>query len=134
MMTPTSWARTPGLWRGPGPAETTSTTLTDMAETASSASGGGPRLVDPTSTHTSSGFSLAPRRFRDLNGKTVGLLNSTKFNSDHLLDGIGELLEQRYALKGLVRDTKRSFGTPIPDDHAKEMAEQCDVVITAVGD
>jgi hypothetical protein len=106
-----------------------------MAETASSRAGGaGPTLVDPTSAHTSSGFSLAPRRFKDLNGKTVGLLNSTKFNSDHLLDGIGELLGQRYALKGLVRDTKRSFGTPIPEDHAKEMAEQCDVVITAVGD
>jgi hypothetical protein len=106
-----------------------------MAETASSAGGGADHtLVDPTSAHTPSGFSLAPRRFRDLNGKTVGLLNSTKFNSDHLLDGIGELLGQRYALKGLVRDRKRSFGTPIPDDHAKEMAEQCDVVITAVGD
>jgi hypothetical protein len=106
-----------------------------MAETANSAAGGGhPALVDPTSSQSSSTFSLAPRRFRDLNGKTVGLLNSTKFNSDHLLDGIGELLGQRYSLKGLVRDRKRSFGTPIPEDHAKEMAEQCDVVITAVGD
>lgn len=109
---------------------------TGMADKARSTADGAdrPTLVDPTSSPASSSFSLAPRRFRDLNGKTVGLLNSTKFNSDHLLDGIGELLGQRYELKGLVRDRKRSFGTPIPEDHAKEMAEQCDVVITAVGD
>lgn len=108
-----------------------------MAKTASSPAGGADRsaLVDPTSAHTSSAFSLAPRRFRDLNGKTVGLLNSTKFNSDHLLDGIAELLGQRYSLKGLVRERRRgSFGTPIAEDHAREMAERCDVVITAVGD
>lgn len=51
-------------------------------------------LVDPTSSTASGRFSLAPRRFRDLDGRTVGLLNSTKFNSDHLLDGIAELLAE----------------------------------------
>jgi hypothetical protein len=107
-----------------------------MAETARSEGQVATRaaLVDPTSTRSAAAFSLAPRRFRDLNGKTVGLLNSTKFNSDHLLDGIGELLGQRYELKGLVRDRKRTFGRPIEEDHAKEMAERCDVVVTAIGD
>ncbi|MBO0687520.1 MAG: hypothetical protein J2P45_30595, partial [Candidatus Dormibacteraeota bacterium] len=91
-------------------------------------------LVDPTSTPASSGFSLAPRRFRDLNGKTVGLLDSTKFNSDNLLDGLGKLLQERYGVKELVKDRKPYFGRPIPEDKAKEFAARCDVVITGVGD
>lgn len=107
-----------------------------MAKTVTSSASlaGRGRLVDPTSSSSATGFALAPRRFRDLNGKTVGLLNSTKFNSDHILDGIGELLGRRYALKGLVRDRKRAFGTPIAADHAEELAQRCDVVITAIGD
>ena len=91
-------------------------------------------LVDPTSSTVRAPFSPAPRRHRDLDGKTVGLLNSTKFNSDHLLDGIGELLCERYSVREVVRRTKPYFGRPVPDDMAAEMASGCDVVITAIGD
>jgi hypothetical protein len=91
-------------------------------------------LVDPTSSTTLVPFSLAPRRFQDLDGRTVGLLNSTKFNSDHLLDGIGDLLRERYSVREVVRRTKPYFGRPLPDEMAEEMASRCDVVITAIGD
>jgi hypothetical protein len=91
-------------------------------------------LVDPTSSAGGAQFSLAPRRFRDLDGRTVGLLNSTKFNSDHLLDGIADLLTERYAVKDVVRRRKSYFGRPVEQDLAEEMAASCDVVITAIGD
>jgi hypothetical protein len=91
-------------------------------------------LIDPTSSATGGQFSLAPRRFRDLDGKTVGLLNSTKFNSDHLLDGIADLLTDRYAVKDVVRRRKSYFGRPVERELAEEMAGSCDVVITAIGD
>jgi hypothetical protein len=91
-------------------------------------------LVDPTSAGASGQFSLAPRRFRDLDGRTVGLLNSTKFNSDHLLDGIADLLVERYSVKDVVRRRKSYFGRPVENDLAAEMAATCDVVITAIGD
>jgi hypothetical protein len=91
-------------------------------------------LVDPTSTPAGGQFSLAPRRFRDLDGRTVGLLDSTKFNSDHLLDGIADLLQERYAVKEVVRRRKAYFGRPVTQDLANEMASHCDVVITAIGD
>ena len=91
-------------------------------------------LVDPTSSAASGQFSLAARRFRDLDGRTVGLLNSSKFNSDHLLDGIADLLTDRYAVKEVVRRTKGYFGRPVERDLAEEMAATCDVVITAIGD
>ncbi len=91
-------------------------------------------LVDPTSSATGGQFSLAPRRFRDLDGRTVGLLNSSKFNSDHLLDAIADLLTDRYVVKDVVRRRKSYFGRPVERDLAEEMAACCDVVITAIGD
>lgn len=91
-------------------------------------------LVNPTSAGTANQFSLAPRRFTDLNGKRLGLLNNSKFNADNLLDGIGELLSDRYSIREIIRVTKPYFGRPIPDDIAKEMASRCDVMITAIGD
>jgi hypothetical protein len=91
-------------------------------------------LVDPTGSSAAGPFQLAPRQLPDLDGKIVGLVNSTKFNSDNLLDGLGEALSERYALKEIVRDSKPYFGRPIPEDQAREIASQCDVVITAIGD
>jgi len=91
-------------------------------------------LVDPTSSSDARSFALAPRRHRDLAGARVGLLNSTKYNSDNLLDGIGDLLQERYGVGELVRDRKPTFARPILDDQARELAARCDLVITAIGD
>jgi hypothetical protein len=90
--------------------------------------------VPPTGPTKPTSFSLAGRRPGDLDGLRVLLLNSTKFNSDHLLDGIGELLARRYHMKELIRERKPYFGRPIPEEQAKELAERTDVVITAIGD
>ena len=79
-------------------------------------------------------FSPAPRRFDRLDGLTVGLLDSTKHNSDHLLAALGRLLAERYPLKGVIQEAKPYFGNPVPDDQAASLAARCDVVITGVGD
>jgi hypothetical protein len=91
-------------------------------------------LVDPTSSAAGGQFSLAPRRFRTLDGRTVGLLNSTKYNSDHLLDGIADLLTERYAVKDVIRRRKSYFGRPMEQELAEDLASCCDVVVTAIGD
>jgi hypothetical protein len=91
-------------------------------------------LVSPASAGDAASFSLASPRPRDLNGLRVALVDSTKFNSDHVLEGIGELLGRRYQVKELLRERKPYFGRPIPEGQAKELAERADVVITAVGD
>src|SRR5262245_66601973 len=90
-------------------------------------------LVDPTSSATGGQFSLAPRRFRDLDGRTVGLLDSSKFNSDHLLDGIADLLTERYAVKDVVRSRMGYFGRPMDQVLADEMADCQHRVSTRVG-
>ena len=95
----------------------------------------GSKLVNPTSTPAPAGdFSLTTRSVRDLQGKTVGLLNNTKYKSDTLLDALGGLLRDQYGVAELVREAKPHFARPVPDDQAKKLATRCDVVIAACGD
>lgn len=93
-------------------------------------------LANPTAQPKAAteAFRLAPRELSSLEGKVVGLLDSTKRNSDHLLQGLGELLAERYGVKQLVVEAKPYFGNPVPADQAAALAERCDVVITGVGD
>jgi hypothetical protein len=92
-------------------------------------------LANPTYVSATPGdFALAPRSVRDLRGKTVGLLNNTKYNSDTLLDALGGLLQAEHGVTELVRQPKPHFAKPVPDDVAKELAARCDVVVTAIGD
>lgn len=98
-------------------------------------------LVDPTGASEAAGagagspaFTLAPRQVGSLDGKVVGLVDSTKRGSDHLLDGLERLLRDRYAVADVVREQKPYFGNPIPDDQARRLADRCDVVVTGVGD
>ncbi len=91
-------------------------------------------LLNPTGQSFEAESSLAPRRIRDLNGKTVGLLHSTKHNSDRVLDGLAELLQERWAVKKVIRERKPTFARPVPMDQAAGLAEQVDLVITGIGD
>ncbi len=93
-----------------------------------------PVLLNPTGRSTEVETPLAPRRLRDLDGKAVGLLHSTKHNSDRILDGLAQLLAERWAIKKVVRQRKPTFARPVPADQAKALADQVDVVITGVGD
>ncbi|HYZ02635.1 MAG TPA: hypothetical protein VFA92_14160 [Candidatus Binatia bacterium] len=91
-------------------------------------------LFDPVGSTSTAQQTLAPRRVKELQGRTVGLLLNGKDNADHLLDGIGDLLRERYQIGEVVRERKPSASRPVPDDQAKQMAERCDVVVTAIGD
>ena len=62
-------------------------------------------------------------------------LDNSKLNAADLLAAVGELLKERYAIKSFVVRTKgRGFSYPVEDRIADEIAEQCDVVIAAIGD
>jgi hypothetical protein len=93
-----------------------------------------PVLLNPTGVSAETEVPLAARKVRDLNGKTVGLLHSTKYNSGRVLDAVAELLEERWSVKTVIRQRKPTFARPVPMDMAKELAERSDVVITGIGD
>jgi hypothetical protein len=80
----------------------------------------------------------APVRLRrpldSLAGKAVGFIDNTKPNFNHLVDDLGELLVGRYAVRKVVKRAKRVSSIPAPPELIRELAEECDVVITGSGD
>jgi hypothetical protein len=92
-------------------------------------------ILDPTGSSQEKRCGLAPRRLHTLDGARLGLLDNSKLNAADLLAAVGELLKERYAIKSIIVRTKgRGFSYPVEDRIADEMAEQCDVVIAAIGD
>jgi hypothetical protein len=91
-------------------------------------------LLNPEGHSAEARQQLAPRRFTTLDGATLGLLGNSKLNADNVLAALGELLAERYQLKGIVVRSKPSFSHPAPPPLMDEMVTTCDVVIAGVGD
>ena len=91
-------------------------------------------ILSPEGTSEEKHAGLAPRRFKTLDGVRLGLLGNTKLNADRVLEAIGDVLGERYALETVVHMTKGTFSRPAEDNVFKEMVEKCDVVVVGVGD
>jgi hypothetical protein len=85
----------------------------------------------------------APRRNRlaeagaglaTLSGKVVGFIDNAKPNFDHLVDALAERLIADYGVKRAVKRRKASASIPAPEAIVRELAEECDLVITGSGD
>lgn len=91
-------------------------------------------LLDPTGAPArAADTTLAPRP-GDLRGLTVGLLDNTKANASALLSEIDGQLQGRYRTAGARRYTKDYFGTPVETGLLRQIQDECDLVITAIGD
>ncbi len=90
-------------------------------------------VLDPTSESIPESAVIAPRP-KSLNGTVVGLLANGKRNSDELLDMVHEVLADRFEFKGVIARNKGNASRPCPRDILEELADQCQVVITASGD
>ncbi len=89
-------------------------------------------FVDPTAGSVSEPIALADRP-SDLSGKVVGILDNTKEQADIILQTLGEALREKYGVKEVIMRRKEHYSKPAPDEMIKEMADQCDVVICALG-
>jgi len=96
-------------------------------------------ILDPTGRAgvqkaAAPGLELAPRR-RDLSGLRVGLMDNTKHNAALLLGEIGKLLVTEHAAAAVtLAETKANFAAPAPADLIGRYSQECDVVLTGVGD
>lgn len=88
-------------------------------------------VLDPTGEQSPT-TRTRTRRPKDLQGRTVGLLDISKARGDVFLDRIAEHLEQR----GLQveRFKKPTFTKVAPIDLRHEIAQKCDLVIEALAD
>ena len=90
-------------------------------------------LFDPTISAEREAFSYA-RRPKDLHGLKVGLVENTKFNSETILRKIAERLDERYKVKLVHVDHKKSSSHSVNDAALDKLKEQADFVIAGVGD
>jgi hypothetical protein len=88
-------------------------------------------IVNPMAPRVSKRTHLAPRKFRSLRHKRIGLLDNNKPNADKFLDFVGDLLKQRY--DGVEIIPRRKM-TRTGADFLQELADGCDVVINAFAD
>ena len=90
-------------------------------------------VLDPTAETIPAGAVVAPRP-ATLDDTVLGLLANGKPNSDALLDMVHEVLADRYEFKEVVARNKGNASRPCDKGIIEELAERCDVVITASGD
>ncbi len=90
-------------------------------------------VLDPTVDSIPAQAVIAPRP-ETLDGVVVGLLANGKRNSVELLEMVQEVLADRYEFKSVVARNKGNASRPCPADLLEELAEECEVVITASGD
>ena len=92
------------------------------------------RLVSPQGTDLSPGEFELNARPQALAGKTLGLLENTKANSDKVLLELAEILKEKHGLKGVVFLSKHSSSLPTKPEVVQQTLDQVDVLITGVGD
>ena len=90
-------------------------------------------ILDPTTEAAAQSIAYAPRP-ASLEGKRVGLIENTKFNSDRLLAKIGDILVHDYGAAGARMWRKRNASVPAHEEIIEEVRKTCDVVVAGVGD
>jgi hypothetical protein len=90
-------------------------------------------LVNPITQPVVAPFDGAPR-LASLAGTRLGIIDDSKRNADVLLEELADLLRTRYEITDVKWHRKPSASRPADPLAIKELAEQCDSVIIAIGD
>ena len=92
------------------------------------------RLVDPSGLELSVGDFRLNERPGSLEGKTLGLLENSKANSDKVLNELGRILQEKYGFKEVRMFSKHSASLPTKSETIEDMLNGVDVLITGGGD
>ena len=90
-------------------------------------------ILDPTTEVASQPIAWVPRP-GSLEGKRVALIENTKFNSDRLLQKIGDLLVKEYGAADARMFRKRNASVPAHEEIIEEVRKTCDVMVAGIGD
>ncbi len=90
-------------------------------------------LLDPTFEAAPQSVAYAPRP-ASLQGKRVGLIENTKFNSDRLLQKIGDILKAEYGVAETHMWRKRNSSVPADEAIIAELTKRCDLMVAGIGD
>ena len=90
-------------------------------------------LLDPTVEAAKQPIAYVDRP-GTLQGKRIGLIENTKYNSDKLLLRIGEILKSEYGASETRMFRKHNASVPAHEEIIQEVRKTCDVVVAGVGD
>ncbi len=90
-------------------------------------------ILDPTTEAAAQSIAYAPRP-ASLEGKRVGLIENTKFNSDRLLAKIGDVLKAEYGAAETRMWRKHNSSVPAHEEIIEELKRTCDVMVAGIGD
>ena len=90
-------------------------------------------ILDPTVEARKQPLTFVARP-DSLQGKRIGLVENTKFNSDKLLAKIGEILKSEYGAAETRMWRKHNAGVPAHAEIIEEAKRGVDVVVAGIGD
>lgn len=90
-------------------------------------------LLDPTSGAVTQSIAYVPRP-ATLEGKRVALIENTKFNSDKLLQKVGDILVKEFGAAETRMFRKRNSSVPAHEEIIQEVRRTCDVMVAGIGD
>ena len=90
-------------------------------------------ILDPTVEPRKQPLTFVARP-DSLKGLRIGLVENTKYNSDRLLQKIGEILKTEYGAAATTMWRKHNAGVPAHDQILEEAKRGVDVVVAGIGD
>jgi hypothetical protein len=69
-----------------------------------------------------------------LKGKTIGLLENSKFHADSFLKELQNVLENEYGADKVIYATKFTFSRPCSEETIDSLIEDCDAIVHGVAD
>ena len=90
-------------------------------------------VYDPRGIVDAAPQPLAPR-VRSLKGLRLGVLDNTKWNANRLLKKTATQLQQAHGLGSVSYYRKESFSKDADPELIKKIAQENDVILTAIGD
>ena len=90
-------------------------------------------LLDPTAEVATRAIAYVDRP-ATLEGKRVGLIDNTKFNSDRLLERIGAILKAEYGVAETRMFRKHNASVPAHEEIIVELRKGFDAMVAGVGD
>lgn len=90
-------------------------------------------ILDPTTEAATQSIAYAPRPTA-LEGKRVALIQNTKFNSDRLLEKIGNILKAEHGVADWRMYNKHNASVPAHAEIIEEVKKSADVMVAGIGD
>lgn len=69
-----------------------------------------------------------------LAGKTIGFIDNSKPNFNHLVEDLSRILMQKHGVKAVIKQRKRSASQGLSEAAMNELVAQTDAIVTGSGD